>query len=1209
MASAILFGLTQKIIENLGCEIFLQIGSVWRVSDDLEKLKITVSILQSVLLDAAEKQNHNRQVGEWLERLKDAVYEANDFLTELTTEASLSGARSGDKLINKVRALLSKSNPVHLKISRKIKKIGKILNEIADERIKFRLEDRRIELHVVSRKRKPTFSFVSEEDVIGRDDEKKALLELLLNPTMGEDVSVIPIVGMGGIGKTTLAQFVYNNEKVTEHFELKMWVSVSDPFELEIIAKKIIESATEKTPPNLELEQLQIKLRRAINHQKYLLVLDDLWNDNRGDWLNLKKLLIGGSKGSKILITTRNRMVAQITRTVSPHDQLSLNCLSENPSWLLFQQAAFSEEQIANDQLVMIGREIVGMCKGLPLAIKSIGHVLYRKETELEWSHVKDDLVANVTTNGNDVSSILKLSYDYLPLYLKCCFAYCSLFPKNYEMDKETIMHLWIAQGFIQSPNKNKQLEDIAEECFKDLFSGSFFEEVKDSSGVIKYKMHDLIHDVAKSVAGAECKLVDLNGENIDAKIRHVSCPFSMNSSFIETLKSRAKAEKIRTFLLTFGEYCSGSIDELMLDMLILSFKSLRALDLHGLEIKTVPNSIEKLIHLRYLDLSWNKSIEILPISITKLRSLQTLKLKGCKKLKELPQDIKELVSLKHLDNGGCYGLSHMPSGLGQMTCFQTLQLFVVSKDLPPISGHIGELKELNLLNNLRGTIEIARLERLINANSESKAANLRGKRHLERLILRWDVTDNLNVHNDEMSLDGLQPNQNLKYLTVYGYGGVIFSSWLSSLTNLVNLMLHTCNRCQHLPQLSQLSSLKHLSLEYMYKLEYISDDDIIEVPASLMSLRITNCPILKRWWRSDFVEEVNNRNDNVVATTSTLRADHQQHQHRPSVLSLPSFPCLSSLSIDNCPHLTFMPLFPHLKESLILNDVNMKPLRQTMAMAMAMASSPPSSASSSLSYPLSKLKSMCLLNIWDIIPLPNEWALKLTSLKRLEIWGCPRLRSLSRAIQYITSLEELWIVNCEEFEPSSDMDDDGMEWRRLNCLQSLTFERLPKLESLPAGLQHVTLLQKLVISNCPNMMTLPSWIKELTSLERLGIDGFSNLTSLPDEISCLRSLQRLIIAGFTDLMAFPEWINNLTSLEQLQILRCPKLTALPNGMSYLSSLQMLKIVGCPQLEKNCEEGFGVDWSEISHVPIVSLSNQPDMSNTSISGMFSNLNP
>lgn len=1202
MASAILFGLTQTIIENLGYEIFLQIGSVWGVSDDLEKLKITVSILQSVLLDAAEQQNHNHQVGEWLERLKDAVYEANDFLTELTTEASLPGARSGNKLINKVCALLSKSNPVHFKMSKKIKKIGKILNAIAEERIRFQLQERSIELHVVSRKREPTYSYVSEEKVIGRDDDKKAIVELLLNPTVGEDVSVIPIVGMGGIGKTTLAKFVYNNEKVTEHFELKMWVSVSDLFKLEIIAKKIIESATEKTPPNLEFEQLQKQLRREINHQKYLLVLDDVWNENRGDWLNLKSLLIGGSKGSKILITTRNRKVAQITRTVPSYH---LECLSENPSWLLFKQAAFSEEQIANDQLVMIGREIVGMCKGLPLAIKSIGHVLYGKETELEWTHVKNDLLANVTKNLNVVSSILKLSYDYLPLYLKCCFAYCSLFPKNYEMDKETIMHLWIAQGFIQSPNNNQQLEDIAEECFKDLFWGSFFEEVKDSSGVIKYKMHDLIHDLAKSVAGPECKLVDLNGENIDAKIRHVSCPFSMNSSFIETLKSQAKAEKIRTFLLTFGECCSGSIDESMLDTLISRFKSLRALDLHGLEIKTVPNSIENLIHLRYLDLSWNKSIKILPISITKLRSLQTLKLKGCEKLKELPKDIKELVSLKHLDNGGCYGLSHMPSGLGQMTCFQTLQLFVMSKDLPPISGHIGELKELNLLNNLRGTIEIAHLERLINANSESKAANLRGKRHLERLILRWDATDNLNAHNDEMSLDGLQPNQNLKYLTVYGYGGVIFSSWLSSLTNLVNLMLHKCNRCQHLPQLSQLSSLKHLSLEYMFNLEYISDGDIIEVPASLLSLRITNCPILKRWWRSDFVEEINNRNDNVVATTSTLTADHQQHQHRPLVLSLPSFPCLSSLSIDNCPYLTFMPLFPYLKESLILNDANIEPLQQTMAMA----SSSPSSASSPLSYPLSNLKSMCLLNIWDITHLPNEWALKLTSLKRLEIWGCPRLRSLSQAIQYITSLEELWIVNCEEFDPLSDMDDDGMEWQRLNCLQSLTFERLPKLESLPAGLQHVTILQKLVISNCPNMMTLPSWIKELTSLERLGIDGFSNLTSLPDEISCLRSLRWLIIAGFTDLMAFPEWINNLTSLEQLQILRCPKLTALPNGMSYLRSLQMLKIMGCPQLEKNCEEDFGVDWSKISHVPIVSLSNQPDMSNTSISGMFSNPNP
>jgi hypothetical protein len=190
-----------------------------------------------------------------------------------------------------------------------------------------------------------------------------------------------------------------------------------------------------------------------------------------------------------------------------------------------------------------------------------------------------------------------------------------------------------------------------------------------------------------------------------------------------------------------------------------------------------------------------NQSIITLPDSITRLNwNLQTLKLykSGCRNLKELPRDIKELVNLRHLDNSYCDALSHMPSGIGQLTCLQTLSLFVVSKDPPSISKHVAGLGELNGLNNLRGTLEIKHLELLEDANAESKAANLREKHHLEKLILDWDdERSNLNADdNDEKSLEGFQPHQNLKSLKVNGYGGVRFSNWLSLLTNLVDLEL-----------------------------------------------------------------------------------------------------------------------------------------------------------------------------------------------------------------------------------------------------------------------------------------------------------------------------------------------------------------------------------------------------------------------------------
>ncbi|XP_050284764.1 putative disease resistance protein RGA4 isoform X3 [Quercus robur] len=918
MAEAILFGLAQKIIENLGSQTFQEIGSLWGVKDELEKIKNTVSTVQAVLQDAAEQQSHNHQVKDWLQKLNDAVYDADDLLSEFSTEATRRSMVSGNKVTKEVRTFFSKSNQLAFrgKMSRKIKAMRQKLNAIAEDKNKFNLEVDNVENNAMSRKRE-THSFVPGEDVIGRDEDKQKIKNLLFDSNVEENVSVIPIVGIGGLGKTTLAQYVYNDEKVQKYFELKMWACVSDVFDLKIIIEKIIASTSDNAlAGNLVIDQLQSQLRKKIDGKKYLLVLDDIWNEDPENWRELKSLLMGGFKGSKIIITSRLRLVADITCKVPPY---FLNGLSQEQSWVLFRQVAFRNGQEANNpKLVTIGKEIVNMCQGVPLAIKSIGNLLYFKEEESEWSFVKDNIEANVIQE-NGILPILKLSYDHLPSHLKSYFTYCSLFPKDYEMDKETVIQLWIAQGFVQSSIKNQQLEDVGNEYFKDLLWRSFFEEIN-VYGDLKYKMHDLIHDLAEAIAGEECRLISFDGKNINEKNRHVSCPLSINSSFTETLRLLVKAVKVRTFLLTHRWYelvdlPDVLLDESMLNTIILSFKSLRALDLHALKITSIPNSIGKLIHLKYLDVSFNEDIETLPDSITTLLNLQVLKLYGCTGLKELPKKFRELVNLKHLYNHGCDNLSHMPRGLGQMTSLQTLPLFIVST-----SSHIGGLCELKKLN-LRGTLEISHLERLKEANSESIVVNLREKQHLEKLILKWYHQDQVDNNEDVKLLEDPQPHKNLKYLEVYQYKGVKFSSWISSLINLVDLRIESCKRCRYLPPLSHLPFLKSIWLAKMNDLEYISDNDMSkEVPASstilsttffpsLKSLTIEVCPNLKGWW--------GRTGRDLVATTSASTPDHQQDQ---SHNSLPLFPLLSDLWISNCPEMTSMPLFPNLEESLYLN-------------------------------------------------------------------------------------------------------------------------------------------------------------------------------------------------------------------------------------------------------------------------------------------------
>ncbi|XP_030945761.1 putative disease resistance protein RGA3 [Quercus lobata] len=414
---------------------------------------------------------------------------------------------------SKVEIFAEIKERVERKLSGWKEKMLSTLNDIANDRNNFQLVGHPLETRVVTRGRDQTHSFVTEEEVIGREGDKKAIIDLLLDFDVEENVSFISIVGIGGLGKTTLAQYVYNDEKVKTYFELKMWVCVSDIFELKIIFEKIIASAIDKKPENFEMDQLQNKLRQNLNQKKYLLILDDVWNEDKESWCELKRLLMGGAKGSKVVVTTRTKLVAKITSTISPY---FLEGLSKSQSWLLLKQMAFKKEQETVDpNLEAIGMEIVENCQGVPLAIKTIGRVLYFKNTKDEWSYIKNNELTNVTQSKNGVLPVLKLSYDHLPSHLRCCFAYCSLFPKDYLIDKLTLIQLWIAQGFIQSPEENLQLEDVANEYFMDLIWRSFFQEAEEDEGMnMKFKVHDLIHDLAQLVSRIECALVDSNAKN-----------------------------------------------------------------------------------------------------------------------------------------------------------------------------------------------------------------------------------------------------------------------------------------------------------------------------------------------------------------------------------------------------------------------------------------------------------------------------------------------------------------------------------------------------------------------------------------------------------------------------------------------------------------------------------------------------------------------
>ncbi|KAF3438105.1 hypothetical protein FNV43_RR20861 [Rhamnella rubrinervis] len=440
MAEAILSSIAEGIIGQLGNAAVKEIGLLWGVEDELDQLEDTMTTIKGVLADAEKQQSHSDQIRIWLQRLEDVVYEADDLVDEFSTEALRRQLMSGRRTLKQVRTFCSPSNQFFFrhKMGCRIRDIRKKLDVIADDK-KFHLESGLGLGHtkLVSPGEWETHSFVQKEQVVGRADDKMAIMKLIFDIKTDENIGVIAIVGVGGLGKTTLAQLVFNDEEVREKFELVTWVNVPKNFDVKLVVKEIMKSGEKDVK---SLDQLQKDLQEKLKGKKYFLVLDDVWNDNREKWLKLENLLRGGAYGSRIIVTTRSKKVADVVRgTMEPY---LLGVLDGEKSWDLFKKVAFKQGQQPKDsKIVEIGKEITKKCGVIPLVIRTIGSMLYSIHQE-EWSSFNEKELSRVSEYEDDILPRLKLSYDRLPSHLKRCFAYCSLFPKNYEIDVQQLIKL-----------------------------------------------------------------------------------------------------------------------------------------------------------------------------------------------------------------------------------------------------------------------------------------------------------------------------------------------------------------------------------------------------------------------------------------------------------------------------------------------------------------------------------------------------------------------------------------------------------------------------------------------------------------------------------------------------------------------------------------------------------------------------------------------
>ncbi|KAK2654528.1 hypothetical protein Ddye_014384 [Dipteronia dyeriana] len=340
--------------------------------------------------------------------------------------------------------------------------------------------------------RTPSTTCIPTEPVIhGRHEDKAKILEMLRNETSDATFGVVPIMRMGGIGKTTLAR------QAVEDFNLKAWVCVSDDCDVTRISKAILEFITGHSCDLKDLSAVQNQLMQKVAGKRLLLVLDDVWSQDDDLWEKLKAPFMCAAPESTMIVTTRLQGVARTVRRKG----YKLDLLSDDDYWSLFKQCAFDgRDDVSHLNAESFRQKVVQKCQGLPLATKVLGGLLGRKESKDSWMEILDNKIWD--KSGEDkILPILKLSYHHLPSNLKRCFAYCAIFPKDYEFNEKKLVFLWIADGLIQQSRENKQLEKLGGEYFRDLISrlegesksnnqSNIFEKIRYSSHICHYLNH-----------------------------------------------------------------------------------------------------------------------------------------------------------------------------------------------------------------------------------------------------------------------------------------------------------------------------------------------------------------------------------------------------------------------------------------------------------------------------------------------------------------------------------------------------------------------------------------------------------------------------------------------------------------------------------------------------------------------------------------------